>query len=87
MGGMVMKTLKTSEVDARTLRVGDLIDRGFGGVPLVRMVVRVRQASMALPIEGAPSVLVTEVLHRKLDKTDTAQVNFAHGATCRVLMA
>ncbi len=82
-----MKTVKTSEVDARTLKVGDLIDRGLGGRLCVRMVVRVRQTMMKMPIEGMPDVPVTEILHRKLDKTETTQVSFAHGATCRVLMA
>lgn len=82
-----MKTTKTKAVDARTLRVGDLIDRGTDAAPLVRMVVRVRQTMAKLPIDGMPDVPVTEVLHRKLDKTDTTQASFAHGATVRVLMA
>lgn len=82
-----MKTpLKTSAMDARTLRVGDLIDRGIDGRECVRIVVRVRQTMLKMPVEGMPDVRVTEILHRKLDKTETTQVSFAHGATCRVLM-
>lgn len=80
-----MKTIKTKAVDARTLRAGDLIDRGANGRPLVREVVRVRQTIMTLPIEGFRPVRVTEVLHRKPGEIVTTRAAFAHGATVRLI--
>lgn len=79
----------TALVDARTVKVGEVIDRGARGKIWPRVVVRVRKVEIDVPFLG--KIRCTEIMHKWCMDFDNARtlatINIPHTGKVPVLLA